>query len=49
MHPFINLLMELHNHMEEVNKLLEKIANEYAYMVKKNEELEKRFGWRDDA
>jgi cell division septum initiation protein DivIVA len=40
--------MELHNHIEEVNKLVEKIANEYAYMVKKNEELEKRIFWLEN-
>ena len=48
MHPFINLLVELHNHLEEANKLVEKIATDYAYMVKKTEELEKKIFWLEN-
>ena len=48
MHPFINLLVELHNHLEEANKLVEKIATDYAYMVKKTEEHEKKIFWLEN-
>ena len=48
MHPFINLLVELHNHLEAVNKLVEKIATDYAHMVKKTEELEKKIFWLEN-
>ena len=48
MHPFINLLVEVHNHIVEINKSMDKIATEYAYMVKRNEELEKKIFWLEN-
>jgi regulator of replication initiation timing len=47
MHHLTKTLIELHERLEEAGKLLEKLAQEYADLIKENTELRHKLFWTE--